>query len=688
MMASGGRGGRRKPALRPAIAAVVLLLVAVLAIAFGGGNGGAKPAGSPSPGPTASGSTSTSTLSPSGAASAGGLSESAPGTEAANASVAATPFIGDVSVTGLTVTSPNDASLALGQPRLVFSAVRGSAYPAAQQLTLTNTTSASLLLSNLRIDGPNPGSFRLDGALSTTLSIPAGGSVPVSVTFHPPNPVGCPTTAQPLAIADVNSNALLSYDTAEGSGAVVLAGVMSCFSGGNSEPTLDQLLSALGYTSVVNGPGVDRRFIGPLRYQPGTDEVAAPYFKAATPGPVTLVDLAHYEGGQTSPYGATGWYDKGAAMSPTSTCAEGCHQLWEFPADPSPTTYNENQKLLPAVTGTTSFQPSGDFGLYTGDGADVSFSDDALNIGHTASGTNLSVPHYLHNMRAYIAYGPGHVVIPNSYLITDDIRRTPALKNNDDQDVVMLLRNAVPAVTPAAPPGTTLNLTTGGSVSPACVATGFDGVLSSSKGNACDPSHISFGSKGISLTSTPGQLANGDQQDALFKNFDATRGSFTITGRVAGPITQLTADYQQIGAFFGPDDKNFVKVETEHNGDGPPHLTMFFSEAGTSGTVGSVPLSALTGAHTLDLIIHGNASVPDPIGGAADTDKVHGYPLDEVTAAYSINGAAPVPIGQMKSPADVTSWFSASAKAGILVSGAGSQTPVTATFTSFAITAG
>ena len=155
-----------------------------------------------------------------------------------------------------------------------------------------------------------------------------------------------------------------------------------------------------------------------------------------------------------------------------------------------------------------------------------------------------------------------------------------------------------------------------------------------------------------------------------------------------GPINQLTADYQQIGAFFGPDDKNFVKVETEHNGDGPPHLTMFFSEGGTSGTVGSVPLSALTGAHTLDLIIHGNASVPDPIGGAADADKVHGYPLDEVTAAYSINGAAPVPIGQMRSPADVTSWFSASAKAGILVSGAGSQTPVTATFSSFAITAG
>ena len=664
-MASGGR--RRQARSRsplPVLAAVVVLVaVVVLGIGLTGGFGGggtAKPQVSATPSVSASGT----------------------------ASVAETAFYGDAKVSGLTVTSPDDASLALSQPRLVFSGVRGSPYPPAQSLTLTNTTGSALHVKHLKITGPDPTGFHLATGQSTSLTIPAGGSSTVSIRFHPADPVGCPNTAQPLAIADVNSNALLSYETSSGSGAVVMAGVLSCYSGGNSEPTLDQILSALGYTTVVDGPGIDRRFIGPLRYQRGTDEVPAPYFRAATSAPVSLVDLAHYEGGQTSPYGATGWYDRGAALSATSTCNEACHQLWDFPADPSPTTYNQNQKLMPTVQGTTTFQPAGDFGLYTGDGADVSFSDDALNIGHTAAGADLSVPHYLHNMRTYIAYGPGHVAIPNTYLVTDDIKRAPSQKNNDDQDVVMLLRNAVPAVAPAAAPGTTLNLTSGGSVSAACVATGFDGVLAASKGNNCDPSHISFGTNGLSLTSSPGQLANGDQQDALYKSFDATRGGFTIKARVLGPITQLTSNYQQIATFFGPDDKNFVKVETEHNGDGPPHLTMFFSQDGTSGTVGSVPLPALTGAHTLDLIIHGNTSVPDPVFGAADVDKVHGYPLDELYASYSVDGAVPVAIGSVRSPADVTAWFSASAKAGILVSGAGSQTPVTATFTSFAITAG
>ena len=312
------------------------------------------------------------------------------------------------------------------------------------------------------------------------------------MTFHPPNPVGCPTTAEPLAIADVNSNALLSYDTAEGSGAVVLAGVMSCFSGGNSEPTLDQLLSALGYTSVVDGPGVDRRFIGPLRYQPGTDEVAAPYFKAATAGTghawSTWRTTRAVRPRRTGrPAGTTGALPcRRPPPAPRAATSSG-----SSPPTRAPRRTTRTRSCCPLSRAPRRSSPAGDFGLYTGDGADVSFSDDALNIGHTVSGTDLSVPHYLHNMRAYIAYGPGHVVIPNSYLITDDIRRTPALKNNDDQDVVMLLRNAVPAVTPAAPPGTTLDLTTGGTVSPTCVATGFDGVLSCEQGQRLRPeSHL------------------------------------------------------------------------------------------------------------------------------------------------------------------------------------------------------
>jgi hypothetical protein len=45
-----------------------------------------------------------------------------------------------------------------------------------------------------------------------------------------------------------------------------------------------------------------------------------------------------------------------------------------------------------------------------------------------------------------------------------------------------------------------------------------------------------------------------------------------------------------------------------------------------------------------------------------------------------------VQIGATQRPKDVMRWFSTSAKAGILVSGGGSTTPITATFTRFAIT--
>ena len=44
-------------------------------------------------------------------------------------------------------------------------------------------------------------------------------------------------------------------------------------------------------------------------------------------------------------------------------------------------------------------------------------------------------------MRVYPAYGPGHIAIPNTYLVAIDTGRASESKNHDFQDVVMLLRN-------------------------------------------------------------------------------------------------------------------------------------------------------------------------------------------------------------------------------------------------------
>jgi hypothetical protein len=217
----------------------------------------------------------------------------------------------------------------------------------------------------------------------------------------------------------------------------------------------------------------------------------------------------------------------------------------------------------------------------------------------------------------------------------------------------------------AAPLSITDDFTAGGTVSAACQVTGFDGVLANTTGNQCAASRIAFVPAGLSLASTAGQLADDNQQNALYKSFDASGGNFTVTTRVVGPVNQLTTNYQQIGAWFGPDQDNFVKVEAEHNGAGPPHLTMFYRENGVAGIVATTPLPALTSAGTVDLVIRSAA--------------------DQLTVYYSIDGAALTQVGVTRTPAAVSTWFAGSAKAGIEVSNSGSGTTMSATFSRFSI---
>ena len=601
------------------------------------------------------------------------------------------------SSTALVVTSPDDAITANpSTPRLIFSSVRSFADPAPKAFTFANTGSVPLTVSSIAVGGTNASDWILATGQATSITLQPGESQQVSVQFHPADPTGCAGSSDPTAIGDVDRFATLTYSTddpATPTGFDLLSGVNSCYVGGNNEPVLDQLLPVLGYTDVVDTQYIDRRYIGPLRYLQNTDEIQSPYFTAANAAlPVSLTPLGHYGGANTVPYQATGWYPQGSAMtSPASICTTACKSLWQFPADPSSSTYNQNQKLLPTTTtGVTTFTPGGVFGLFSGGGTDVNFSDDGLNVGHTTTGAPLPVPHYLHDMRVYPAYGPGHVLIPNTYIIGIDLSRVPSYKNNDYQDVVLLLRNAQPAVTQAKVVNATndvTDLTTGGTVSPTCAVTGFDGIMANTAGTQCNAANLSFDSTGLTLTSTPGQLADGNQENAIYKSFDASQKAFTVTARVLGPVTALTTNYQQIGAFFGPDQKNFLKVEAEHNGTGDPHLTMFYDVKGTSSTVSTVAVPDITTASTLDLIIQGNTSLPDPLP-FGDTYGVHGFPLDVLTVSYSINGGAPVQIGTTTvSPADVPSWFSRNARAGILVANPGAGAPsLTATFTKLAIT--
>jgi hypothetical protein len=276
----------------------------------------------------------------------------------------------------------------------------------------------------------------------------------------------------------------------------------------------------------------------------------------------------------------------------------------------------------------------------------------------------------------------GRVAIPNTYIMADDPGRSPGGKNNDYQDIVWLVSNVAPATAqgPVIGAATNADLTKGGTVGSSCTTTGFDGVLAGT-GTACVPGDLSFGAGGLTVKSTSGSLAAGTQQDALYKNFDATRGQFTVDAKVVGPVTSVTAGSQAVGSWFGPDQNNWVSAQVVNSG-GTEKVAMVYREKGTTTTVASVAVPGLTSSSTVDLEIVGNTSVPDPASGGAN-----GFPLDEVTVWYSINGAAAVQVGTVKYPADVSTWFSRMAKAGILATNAGTTATVSPTFSKFAITA-
>ena len=420
----------------------------------------------------------------------------------------------------LVVTSADEATLGLSAPRLVFSAVRGYTGAPERHFTLTNTGAATLTVAGLKISGTDSTSYTLGSGQAQSLSIPAGQSVSVNIAFHPTEPTGCPTTALPDAIGNVNRNATLVYtsnDPANPTGAANLSGVYACYSGGNAEPVVDQIVQGLGYSTVVDSPGADRRYMPKVRYAPFTDEVQSAYFVKADPTqPVALTSLAHYSGPSSRPNEPGGWFAQGAALGSGGSCNAQCNQLWIHPVDPSSTNLGSSEALMPvptgSVNGTTTFNPTGAFGIYGGDsgGGGVSFTDDGLN-------SNSNPVIYEHNIRVYQAYDANRVLIPNTYILAADPSRGASGKNNDYNDLVMLLRNVTPAVAQGALPGvaTTTDLSAGGTVSASCAVTGFDGVLANTGGTQCNAAGASFTDTGLSLTSTAGALTTNNQQNAL-----------------------------------------------------------------------------------------------------------------------------------------------------------------------------
>jgi len=180
-------------------------------------------------------------------------------------------------------------------------------------------------------------------------------------------------------------------------------------SGGN-EPPLDACVDTLGYaidvggTQLIIGTGPD----------PVGDEVKAPRFRRASPGPITMRPVARFSPDEAVPFGF--YLGTGATHTKQQL---GVIQM------------GQHQTLLPeVVAGSPLSGDPGDetFGLYTTTAAHSTYTEDGMNSGNTV----------LHGARSYPLKNRAGQLVPNAYLVGFE-----EAANGDYQDFTFVLENVV-----------------------------------------------------------------------------------------------------------------------------------------------------------------------------------------------------------------------------------------------------
>src|SRR5262245_56869227 len=213
--------------------------------------------------------------------------------------------------------------------------------------------------------------------------------------------------------------------------------------------------------------------------------------------------------------------------------------------------------------------------------------------------------------------------------------------------------------------------------------TGFTRVQANKNGNEYQANLVDLVTgSGVLKISTTGNATNGSnsgsdntQVDALETQFNGTAGAFTVQARILGPLSFITAQYQQGGIYFGPDQDNFVKLVAVYGSNGP--VLQFKDELGgaaatLSSSVQNINVGSFANINTLDLRIIGDPS----------TAKISG--------AYSINGGSFVTISSSLtlSAPNKAKFFTSTSRGGVMQNNKGAATPVTITYDNFSITSG
>lgn len=284
--------------------------------------------------------------------------------------------------------------------RLIFSTVNEEAR-SAEVVEVKNVGSKTLDVTGMGISGGQAANFRIPASQGRSFSLAPGASTTVGIEYRPRN------AGLSVATLHVDSN-----DGVQPRDTVELRGLDALDYEGSGEPTRGAIVRAVGYGTDV---GTGR----PMTAAPVGDEVLSPYWRRAGGGPVQFIPLARYSGRTATTCCSAGWYPKGG----------GRQQLMGFPGGTDPSG-GQNQRLLPANTGTTSFSTDAVFGLYAGS---QEYSDDARNGG-------------AHQMRFFPAEDAGGRAIPNTWVVAHDLGATSdENKNYDYNDFIFLLVNALPA---------------------------------------------------------------------------------------------------------------------------------------------------------------------------------------------------------------------------------------------------
>ncbi|TDE86182.1 NPCBM/NEW2 domain-containing protein [Deinococcus sp. S9] len=302
---------------------------------------------------------------------------------------------------------PGDRTLAVGPTELIYSGVVGRT-STPQTVTVRNTGGGPLRIDKLALGGEDAAAFRLVNQPAWPLTLQPGERLEVPVVFAPGR-VGV-------------QQAQVRVESGAAPREVKLYGLSARGEEGDLEPPLQQVVQTLGYTINVGGSGL---ILG-TRPTPIGDEVLAPLFQKAGPGPVTLRPVARYSPNAAVPFG---YYTPGVAgptLHQVAVLAPGAYQTLNPPIQPG---------------GAGSFEPGdASFGLYTGSTSYAqhnSYTQDALNAATIT-----------HAARIYPLRDRAGQPLPNSFLVAFE----PAL-NGDYQDYVFVLGNVKPAPVPA---GTTI----------------------------------------------------------------------------------------------------------------------------------------------------------------------------------------------------------------------------------------